>query len=385
MTIARPFSGKNDRSSITGSTPAQNLLEAKIFANDFNLIPEIGAVSLHKLLNHFGTWYQAWIGKQSDYATAGLTAKTINQIIAKKPKINPELQFAELTRRQIEVVLLTEPDYPKLLKEIHAAPPLLYIRGQKAVLNKPAVAVVGTRKMSNYGLQATEELVLGLVQNGLTIVSGLAYGVDAHGLNTAVRNSGQAIAVLASDLDNASISPRANFNLSQKILENGALVSENPLGMAVQKENFPIRNRILSGLGLGTLVIEADAQSGSLITANFALEQNREVFAVPGSIFSPVSRGTNTLIKKGAKLVTSAADILEELNLDAATISQPDLLEVNSEEAQLLKHLNREGVHINDLIKSVSLPAAAVSANLTLLEMKGRVKNLGAGLYVKIR
>lgn len=367
------------------STPNKNTVEARIYANAFNLIPEIGPITLQKLFNHFGSWHGAWIGSASDYIDAELTAKTINQIIARKPKINPEQMFAELTRRQIEVVMLSEPDYPKLLKEIHAAPPLLYVRGNKQILNKLAVAVVGTRKMSNYGRQAAEELVLGLISNGVTIVSGLAFGIDAEALNTAVTNKGNAIAVLASDLDNANISPRSNFNLAQKIIETGCLVSEYPLGMVVQKQNFPIRNRIIAGLSLGTLVVEADAESGSLITANLALEQNREVFAVPGSIFSPVSRGTNQLIKKGAKLVNSAYDILEELNLDIATASQPALLEVNTEEALILKNLSREGLHINELIKIVSLAASTVSANLTLLEMKGRVKNLGAGIYAKIR
>lgn len=367
------------------STPDKNTVEARIYANAFNLIPEIGPVTLQKLFNHFGSWHRAWIGSASDYIDAELTAKTINQIIAKKPKINPEQMFAELTRRQIEVVLISEPGYPKLLKEIHAAPPLLYVRGNKQALNKLAVAVVGTRKMSNYGRQAAEELVLGLISNGVAIVSGLAFGIDAEALSATVANQGSAIAVLASDLNDMSISPRSNFNLAQKIIETGCLVSEYPLGMLVQKQNFPIRNRIIAGLSLGTLVVEADAESGALITANFALEQNREVFAVPGYIFSPVSRGTNQLIKKGAKLVNSAYDILEELSLDATTASQPALLEVNSEEELILKSLSREGVHINELIKIVRLAASEVSANLTLLEMKGRVKNLGAGIYAKIR
>lgn len=367
------------------STLTKNPLEAKIYANAFNLIPQIGPMGLMKLYNHFGDWHSAWIGRGQDYIDAGLNAKTINQIIAIKPKINPEQSFAELTRRQIEVVLINDQDYPKLLKEIHAAPPLLYIRGQKQALNRLAIAVVGTRKMSNYGRSATEELVTGLVTNGVAIVSGLAFGIDAQALGTAVENEGVGIAVLASDLDNANISPRTNFNLAQKIIESGCLVSENPLGMAVLKQNFPIRNRIIAGLSLGTLVVEADAESGSLITANFALEQNREVFAVPGSIFSPTSRGTNQLIKKGAKLVISAYDILEELNLDAAIANEPAMLEVTAGEELILQKLTREGVHINELIKTITLPAGEVSANLTLLEMKGRVKNLGAGLYAKIR
>ncbi len=360
-------------------------LEDKIFANAFNLIPEIGAMSMQKLFNHFGSFYQAWIGRDGQYIDAGLAAKTINQIIANKPKIKPEQSFAELARRQIETILFSESTYPKLLKEIHAAPPLLYIRGDKKALNKLGIGVVGTRKMTNYGKQATEEIVTGLVDSNLAIFSGLAFGVDAVALNSAVENDGVPIAVLASDLDNASISPRTNYSLAQKIIEAGCLVSEYPLGFGTIKQNFPIRNRIISGLSLGTLVIEADAESGALITANFALEQNREVFAVPGSIFSEVSRGTNQLIKKGAKLVNSAFDILEELNIDSAQTEQVIVTEATSEEEKILVHLNRDGIHINDLIKNVSMPAQTVNASLTMLEMKGRVKNLGAGIYVKVR
>ena len=372
---------KNDRSSITGSTP----LETKIYANAFNLIPELGPVSLGKLFKYFSNLREAWFCDPYEYANVGLKAKTINEIIAIKNKINPEQSFAELTRRQIEVVLISEPEYPKLLKEIAAAPPILYVRGEKKVLNQLSLAVVGTRKISAYGQQVCEELVSQLVQNNLTIVSGLAFGIDAAALNTCMAQDGSPVAVLASDLDNTSISPRANFNLAQKIISSGCLVSEFPLGAAVQKQNFPIRNRIIAGLTAGTLVIEADTESGALITANFALEQNREVFAVPGSIFSPTSRGTNQLIKKGARLVTSAADILEELNITPGAVYETLTLEASAEEQAILNNLTRQPVHIDDLIKSVKLTAGVVNANLTLLEMKGRIKNLGGGQYAKIR
>jgi DNA processing protein len=362
-----------------------NSLESKIFANAFNLIPEVGSVTLTKLLNHFNDWHQAWVAGAHEYFEAGLNHKTISQIIAKKSHIKPEQMFAELARRDIEAVLISEPEYPKLLKEIHAAPPLLYVRGNKSVLNKVSLAVVGTRKISSYGSMAAEEIVSGLVNSSVTIVSGLAFGIDAAALNAAVESDGSSIAVLASDLDNANISPRSNFNLAQKILDKGCLISEYPLGHPSAKQNFPIRNRIIAGLNLGTVVIEADEESGSLITANFALEQNREVFAVPGSIFSQVSRGTNALIKKGAKLVTSAADILDELNLIPQTILEPVNFDATDEEQTILTKLTKEPTHINDLIKSLKLNPSQVNANLTMLEMKGRVKNLGGAKYVKIR
>jgi len=246
------------------------------------------------------------------------------------------------------------------------------------------VAVVGTRKITSYGQQACQELITGLVQNNLSIVSGLAFGVDAQALSVCVAEGGIPVAVLASDLDNSSISPRSNFQLAQKVVERGCLVSEYPLGMVVQKQNFPIRNRIISALSLGTLVIEADMESGSLITANFALEQNREVFAVPGSIFSQSSRGTNALIKKGAKLVARVNDILEEFDITSANPAPIDL-SATPQEQTVLDVLAKEPIHIDDLIKLLKLRPADLNSLLTMLEMKGRVKNLGGGKYAKVR
>jgi len=360
-------------------------LANRLFGNAFNLIPGIGPATLTRLLNHFGGFEAAWFGLFVEYIKAGLSEKIANHILLTKPQINPEKSFAELARRQIEIISLDEPEYPALLKEIASAPPLLYIRGRKDVLKQLGLGVVGTRKISPYGKLICDELVAGLVQNNLSIVSGLAYGVDAHALNVCLQQGGTPIAVLASDLDNLSIAPKSNFQLAQKILDQGCLVSEYPLGFKVQRQNFPIRNRIIAGLSLGTLVIEADEDSGSLITAQFALEQNREVFAVPGSIFSQTSRGTNALIKKGAKLVTGIADILDELNLSPVTVPEAPETSADEEEQSILTILTREGLHINDIIKSVNLTAQKINAKLTILEMKNRVKNLGNGRFAKLR
>jgi DNA processing protein len=283
------------------------------------------------------------------------------------------------------VILETEPEYPQLLKEISAPPPILYVRGDKSVLNSTTIAMVGTRKISLYGKQVCQELAVGLVQNNVTLVSGLAFGVDAEALSAAVQNGGRAVAVLASDLDNTSISPRSNFQLSQKIIQTGCLISEYPLGTSVQKQNFPIRNRIIAGLSLATIVVEADRDSGALITANYALEQNREVFAVPGSIFSDVSHGTNELIRKGAHIVTGIGSVFDELNLAESAPLATENFEVTAEERLLLDHLSRSPRHLEDLIRAVKLPASVVNSNLTLLEMKGRVKNMGSAQYIKIR
>jgi DNA processing protein len=360
-------------------------LANRIFGNAFNLIPAIGAITLSRLLNHFGSFESAWFANPSDYLSAGIPEKLSKLILESRSRINPEKAFAELARRQIEVLLITEPFYPTLLKEIHAAPPLLYIRGRKEILNQPSIGVVGTRKISPYGKLCCDEFITGLVQNNLSIISGLAFGVDAQALNLCIDQGGSAVAVLASDLDDLSISPKSNFQLAQKIIQTGCLVSEYALGSLSHKQNFPVRNRIISGLSLGTLVIEADLDSGSLITANYALEQNREVFAIPGPIFAPGSRGTNQLLKKGAKLVTSTADIMDELNL--SPVSMPELPETatDEEEKSILSMLTREGIHIDEIIKTVKLTANAINAKLTILEMKNRVKNLGGGYFAKLR
>lgn len=370
----------------TQSTENPKELETnKIHANALNLIPELGPIKLAKLLAFFGNFPLAWTATKKEYLQTSLDEKTINQIIAKKNEIDPVDSYEALKKAGIDILLITDSDYPKLLLEIPNPPPILYFRGNKKLLSLQSIAVVGTRLISLYGKQACEEIVSALSQNGINIVSGLAFGVDAESLATALECGKSPVAVLASSIDNNSISPRANFNLAQKIISSGCLISEYPLGSQVQKQNFPIRNRIISGLSLGTLIIEADEESGSLITANYALEQGREVFAIPGSIFSRTSRGTNKLIQKGAKLITNANDILEELNIDLASIEVIEKFEETPEEAELLEHLSREPVHVNLIIQNIQKPASAVNATLTLLEMKGRIKNIGGARYVRIR
>jgi DNA processing protein len=360
--------------------------EEQIYANALNLIPQLGAVHLMHLHSRFKSFKNAWMASRSDYVSAGINPKLAEQIASQKPAIDPISEFAKLSKFGIETVLINSADYPEILKEISAAPAVLYVRGKRQALQTTAVSVVGTRKMTPYGKQATAEIVTGLVNSHLTIISGLAYGVDAQSLQTAVENSGTSIAVLASAVDDSSIAPKSNFQLAQRIMEKGCLVSEYPLGAAVQKQNFPIRNRIVSGMSLGTLVVEADVDSGSLITANFALEQNRQVFAVPGSIFSQVSRGTNNLIKKGAKLVNSYMDIIEELNLDLVPAPEIEIDTVISEKEQIvIQNLTREPVHIDELTRALNMPAADVNATLAVLEMKGRVRNLGGAKFAKIR
>lgn len=360
--------------------------EEQIYANALNLIPQIGPISLMRLFEHFGSFRAAFEAKRTEYVAAGLNPKLAEQIAAQKPHIDPVSAYAQLAQTGIDTILTNTGEYPDALKEITAAPPILYIRGHKQVLQSPMIAVVGTRKLTSYGKQAAVEIVTGLVNAGLTVVSGLAYGIDAEALGAAVDLSGGAVGVLASSIDDDSISPRANFQLAQRIFDHGCVISEHGLNAPVAKGNFPVRNRIISGLCMGTVVIEADLDSGSLITANYALEQNREVFAVPGSIFSEVSRGTNNLIKSGAKLVTNYMDILDELNLESAPQILAEIPTETSEQEQfIIQNLSREPIHIDDLVRVLKMPASEVNSALVMLEMKGRVRNLGGAKFVKIK
>lgn len=357
----------------------------KTYANALNLVPEIGPIRLTKLLNHFGSYQKAWEGPVSELVSAGLEEKIAAALATKKLGIDPETEFELTQTAGIEILLKEEPAYPGLLKEIASAPPLLYIRGGKDALQGLSIAVVGTRKMTLYGKQATWDIASGLAASGLTIVSGLAFGVDSEALRAALEAGGYCVAVLASPVDDRSISPKTNFNLAMDIINRGCLVSEYPLNCPVQKQNFPVRNRVISGLSSGTLVIEADEQSGSLITAKYALEQNRLVFAVPGSIFSEVSRGTNALIKEGAVPCTAASDITRELNLDI-TVSIGDYEPAtDSKEQEIFELIGREPVEIDALIRTSNKKAGEVNAVLAILEMKGRIKNIGGNRYVKVR
>jgi DNA processing protein len=244
---------------------------------------------------------------------------------------------------------------------------------------------VGTRRATVYGRQVTEEIVADLVQNKITIVSGLAKGIDTAAHNSALEAGGRTVAVFACGLD--TVYPAENAGLARRIIQHGALISEYPLGTRPKPENFPRRNRIMSGLSLGVLVTEAGETSGAIITANIALEQNREVLAVPGSILSPSSKGTNHLIQEGAKLVSDYTDILEELNLTAVAhqIEMKEIMPTTDTESLLLKHLSAEPAHIDEICRSAALPVSAVSSALAMMELKGLVKQVGTMNYVLAR
>lgn len=347
--------------------------------------PKIGATRLVKLFNFFHSMKEAWQASFSDLVRSGLDENIVHDFLAQKATINPDAEWEKMEKENIGAITIRDENYPKLLKEIWNPPALLYYRGRLPAPEDFNLAVVGTRKISTYGRQLVSILVRDLVQNGFTIISGLALGVDALAHKTTLDTNGKTIAVLGSGIDEASIYPVQNRYLASQIVEaGGAVISEYPLGAIALPTNFPHRNRIVSGLSLGTLVIEAAEESGALITAQCALEQNREVFAVPGSVFSPTSAGPNKLIKMGAKTVTAVSDILETLNLAHAVdfAANKKLIPASPEEEKIISNLSFEPTHVDKLILASGLDAAKVGAILTLMEMKGMIKNLGGMNYV---
>ena len=290
----------------------------------------------------------------------------------------------KMSSLELRKIRLQDKNYPAILKEIHNPPKELYIKGEIIPQDKVAVAVVGTRKYTQHGKQVTLDIAGKLAKLGITIVSGLAKGIDSWAHQAALENNGRTIAVLGTGMDRESFYPASNFELSKKIAKNGAVLSEYPVGTRGTQFTFPERNRIVSGLSLGVVVIEAPEKSGALITAALAVEQNREVFAIPGSIYEKNSQGTNQLIKIGAKLVTNVDDILEELNLShlRKTAPKKKIKPENKEEEIIISFLSVQPAHIDEIIKKSKLSTAIVNSTLMILELKGGIRNLGKGNYI---
>lgn len=351
----------------------------------FNLVPGIGPARLARLIERCGSVEAAWGASSADLLAAGLDPRTSAALQETRRTIDLDAALARVA--EVGAYLLTRPDadYPELLGQIDNAPPLLYVRGALASVDSWSLAVVGTRTPTSYGREVTRQLVGELASNGVTIISGLAMGIDAVAHAAALDAGGRTLAVLGSGID--ILSPERNQALARRIVQHGALITDYPLGMKPLPANFPPRNRIISGLAPGTLVIEAGEKSGAHITVGFALDQGRDVFAVPGSILSAKSKGTNALIRNGATPVTSAADVLEALNLQAAPVQQElaSLLSDDPEEAALLECLSAEPQHADILARAAGLPAAVVAARLTLLELKGQVRRVGNMEYVRAR
>lgn len=280
---------------------------------------------------------------------------------------------------EIKTISIQDKNYPKLLKEIKDAPEVLYYRGELKN-EENCFAIVGTRRCSDYGKQVALEIAGDLAEAGLIIVSGLAPGIDTFCHQAAVERNKRTVAVLGTGLDEKSIYPKSNLVLAEKILETGGcLISEYPPGTPGTQFTFPQRNRIISGLSLGVLVVEAKEKSGALITADYAKKQGRKVFAVPGLIHSLNSKGCHFLIKRGAKLVENANDILKELNLPLKT--RGEVTGETSEENLILEVLKEEVLDIDKIIEKTKLSASTVASTLAILEIKAKIRNLGGNAY----
>ncbi|HOR00659.1 MAG TPA: DNA-processing protein DprA [Anaerolineae bacterium] len=352
----------------------------------FSIVPQIGPARLRGLLQHFGSVEAAWHADSRALQAAGLDRRALGNLLAARRALDLDRELERLQRAGVTALTWDDAAYPPRLREIGAPPLVLYVRGALLPDDEWAVAVVGTRHPSAYGLEMARQLAGDLARSRITVVSGLARGVDSEAHHAALAAGGRTIAVLGSGLDR--IYPPENTDLARQVAGSGAVVSEYPFGTRPEAGNFPARNRIISGLTLGTLVVEAGETSGALITAHCALEQCRETFAVPGSALSRRSVGTNRLLQRGeAKLVTQVQDILEELNLTMLA-QQAEVRQVvpeNDVEAQLLAHLSTEPAHIDDLSRSTQLPVAQVSSALSLLELKGVIHRVGAMSYVLTR
>jgi len=283
--------------------------------------------------------------------------------------------------KEIKKISIEDGNYPKRLKEIKDPPKILYCLGE-VKSEENCFAIVGARKCTNYGKEIASRIASDLAEAGLTIVSGFAPGIDTMAHKAAIERRKRTIAVLGTGLDEKSIYPKSNLKLIDKILENGgAIISEFEPGTHGTKYTFPQRNRIISGLSLGVLVVEARMQSGALITANYAKEQGRKVFAVPGSIFSQTSKGCHFLIKNGAKLVESAEDILMELGIRKKEVGKKEIKGETPEENLILEVLKEGALDVEKIIEKTKLPPSKVASILSILEIEGKIKNLGGNIY----
>lgn len=349
----------------------------------FSKVPGIGPARLRRLTGYFGNIESAWHATLGDLLAAGLDGRSAASLVETRRNARPDAELERLAKLGAHAVTWEDAEYPAALRELDGMPPVLYVLGELSPQDSWAVGVVGTRRATTYGCEAASRLCEGLAQSGVTVISGLARGIDTVAHRATLEAGGRTLAVLGSGLD--IIYPPENRNLAQRIVEEerGAIVTEYPLGTQPDAVNFPARNRIISGLSRAVLVVEAGEKSGALITVEFALEQGRDVFAVPGPIFAKMSAGPNNLIKKGAKCVTCAGDMLEELGMTMVVehVEAVRALPADPTERLLLQHLLESNQHIDDLTIKSGLPASTVSAVLTMMELKGLVSCVGGMQY----
>ena len=351
----------------------------------FSLVKGIGAVRFQAVLNYFGDPQIAWGAPTEALRQAGLSDKIIENLVRTRDQVDLDKLWEEMEQKNISILIQQDESYPKRLNEIDQPPPVLYTQGNINPDDEWSVAIVGTRRVTAYGRQVAEDIAGRLARNGLTIISGLARGVDSIAHQAALDAGGRTIAVLGSGLDR--IYPPENRHLAEQIKANGAIISEFSPNTPPEASNFPQRNRLISGLSLAVIVIEAGIKSGALITASFAADQGREVFAVPGNITSPGSMGTNRLIQNGAHPLLSAEQVLEilELSMVAEHRTARVALPSDAVEAQLFEILGVEPLHIDEVTNRTEIPVEKVTASLALMELKGMVRQVGGMQYIALR
>lgn len=348
----------------------------------FHFVPFIGPSRMRRLEEHFGSLERAW-SADAIRLRAILDDRSHAALIKTRTEIDVLTLRSHLERDGISTVTLVDDDYPAILREAGGPPPVLFYRGQIIETDSTAVAIVGTRRVSAYGREVAMQIGAGLAAAGVTVVSGLALGVDGIAHQAALDAGGRTIAVLGGGVNR--IYPHEHRGLARRIAEQGAVMSEYAPDRKSDAPNFPARNRIISGLSLGVVVVEAPDRSGALITVDFAADQGRDVFAVAGNVTAANSMGTNRLIRDGARLVRSADDVLEDLQIRRAEREEPvqQSLLLNEEDRRLLAVLTGEPQHIDDIVAQCGMPLPLVSAQLLTLELQGLVRNVGAQHYTR--
>jgi DNA processing protein len=364
-------------------------LEEKRYWIALNLIPNLGPKKFRVLLEAFDSPRKIWEALPEELAAIPAFAASVERFVHYRERVDVERELREIERRALKILTLADSEYPRPLRAIDDPPPVLYLKGEYVAKDELALAIVGTRRPSPYGRMIAEKLARELGRLGFTIVSGLALGIDTAAHRGALAAGARTIAVLGGGF--ANLYPRPNANLAEEIARSGAVMSEYSIRTLPDRWTFPRRNRIISGLARGTVVVEAPRRSGALITARCALEQGREVFAVPGPITEQASRGTHHLIQQGAKLVTDIDDILEEFadlkeTLGARTaqarLERPPAL--SPLEAQVFEVLEFEPLHFNDVVERAGLSPTDASYALLQLVMKDLVKELEGKRYAKL-
>jgi DNA processing protein len=350
----------------------------------FNLVKGIGSARMRALLEYFGDAQTAWEASPAELEASGLSTRLVDSVAQVRKDGSAERAWEAVYRQGITVLTWEDETYPRRLMEIDQPPPVLYLRGELSNEDQWAVAIVGTRRATPYGRQAAGELAADLARRGITVVSGLARGIDAVAHQSALKAGGRSLAVLGSGVDH--VYQPEHRQLAEKMCSQGAMVSDYPLSTPPDAANFPPRNRIISGLSLAVVVIEAGESSGALITASFASDQGRALFALPGSIYATQSKGANRLIREGAHIFLDVADLLEMLNLGQVSQQRAAraALPGDATEAKLYAILGREPVHVDEIGARAELPIEQVSAALALMELKGLVRQVGGMNYVAV-